>query len=85
MAVELTLVIPTFNESGNLRELVRRVDAALEGVDWEMIVVDDDSPDGTAAIAKEISDCEKCGLCRTRSRTVPGQGNPRPEIMFIGM
>ncbi len=29
LAVELTLVIPTFNESGNLRELFRRVDAAL--------------------------------------------------------
>ncbi|MCI4679890.1 glycosyltransferase family 2 protein [Rhodoblastus acidophilus] len=55
MAVELTLVIPTFNESGNLRELVRRVDAALVGVDWEMIVVDDDSPDGTASLAKQIA------------------------------
>ncbi|WP_298356351.1 glycosyltransferase family 2 protein [Rhodoblastus sp.] len=55
MAVELTLVIPTFNESGNLRELFRRVDAALSGVAWEMIVVDDDSPDGTAALAKEMA------------------------------
>ena len=55
MATELTLVIPTFNESGNLRELLRRVDAALTGVDWEMIVVDDNSPDGTSTLAKEIS------------------------------
>ena len=55
MATELTLVIPTFNESGNLRELLRRVDAALTGVDWEMIVVDDNSPDGTSVLAKEIS------------------------------
>jgi dolichol-phosphate mannosyltransferase len=55
LAAELTLVIPTFNERGNLRELIRRVDAALTGVDWEMIVVDDDSPDGTSALAKKIS------------------------------
>ena len=55
MATELTLVIPTFNESGNLRELLRRVDAALTGVDWEMIVVDDNSPDGTSVLAKEMS------------------------------
>jgi len=53
--VELTLVIPTFNESANLRELIRRVEAALAGVAWEMIVVDDNSPDGTARLAKEIA------------------------------
>jgi dolichol-phosphate mannosyltransferase len=55
LATELTLVIPTFNESGNLRELLKRVDVALTGVDWEMIVVDDNSPDGTSMLAKEIS------------------------------
>ncbi len=54
LAAEISLVVPTFNESDNLRELVRRVDAALAGVDWEMIVVDDNSPDGTAELAKEI-------------------------------
>ncbi|WP_244593089.1 glycosyltransferase [Rhodoblastus acidophilus] len=55
MAAELTLVIPTFNESANLRELIRRVDVALSGVAWEMIVVDDDSPDGTWTLAKQVS------------------------------
>ncbi|MBB4197494.1 dolichol-phosphate mannosyltransferase [Rhodoblastus sphagnicola] len=55
MPAELTLVIPTFNESANLRELVRRVDVALNGVDWEMIVVDDNSPDRTWALAKDFS------------------------------
>ncbi len=52
---ELTLVIPTFNESANLPELIRRVDRTLAGLAWEMIVVDDNSPDGTAALAKSIS------------------------------
>jgi uracil-DNA glycosylase len=44
----------------------------------------DDADPELVAIAKEIAGCEKCGLCKTRSRTVPGQGNPRPEIMFVG-
>ncbi len=51
----LTLVVPTFNEKLNLDELVRRVAAALEGIAWEMVIVDDNSPDGTAEFAKEIS------------------------------
>lgn len=37
-----------------------------------------------AAIAAEIGACTKCPLHTTRHRAVPGQGNPRPELMFIG-
>jgi len=55
VSAELSLVVPTFNESANLRELLRRVDAALKGVAWEMIVVDDNSPDGTWRLAKELA------------------------------
>jgi uracil-DNA glycosylase len=35
-------------------------------------------------IAGEISSCKKCVLHKTRTKTVPGQGNSHPEIMFIG-
>jgi dolichol-phosphate mannosyltransferase len=51
----LSIVVPTFNECGNLGELVRRVDRALPDTTWEMIVVDDDSPDGTAAAARAMA------------------------------
>src|SRR6267378_2056258 len=51
---ELSVVIPTFNERGNLGELIKRITAALEGIRWEVIVVDDDSPDGTAAEARAM-------------------------------
>ena len=51
---ELCVVIPTFNERGNLSELIKRIRSALEGVRWEVIVVDDDSPDGTAAEARAM-------------------------------
>jgi dolichol-phosphate mannosyltransferase len=52
--VELSVIVPTFNERGNLDELVRRVGAALPGVRWEMIIVDDDSPDRTADYARAL-------------------------------
>ncbi len=54
-ALLFTLVVPTFNERANLEELVRRVAAALAGLPWEMVIVDDDSPDGTAEAAKDIA------------------------------
>ncbi|MCV3766690.1 glycosyltransferase [Rhizobium sp. TRM95796] len=53
-AIELTVVIPSYCERENIAELFRRLDVALDGVAWEAVVVDDDSPDGTAEIAKSI-------------------------------
>lgn len=52
---ELSIVVPTFKERGNVAELVRRLDAALTGIAWEAIFVDDNSPDGTAAAIKDIA------------------------------
>jgi dolichol-phosphate mannosyltransferase len=51
---EITVVVPTFNESANVPLVVERVAAVLDGHAWEIIFVDDDSPDGTAAVAKEL-------------------------------
>jgi dolichol-phosphate mannosyltransferase len=52
---ELSVVVPTFNEAENIPEMVARVERALVGVDWELIIVDDDSPDGTAERARAIA------------------------------
>jgi len=52
---ELAVVLPTFNERKNLEPLVARLDEALRGIPWEAIVVDDNSPDGTADAAREIA------------------------------
>lgn len=52
---ELTLVIPTYNEYHNIRPIVASVDRVLKEGEWEIIFVDDDSPDGTAALIREIS------------------------------
>ena len=45
--------MPTFNEAGNIVPLVERLAAALRGVPHELLVMDDRSPDGTAALARE--------------------------------
>jgi dolichol-phosphate mannosyltransferase len=55
LPVELSVILPTFKERGNVAELVRRLGLALEGIGWEAIFVDDNSPDGTAETAKGIA------------------------------
>jgi dolichol-phosphate mannosyltransferase len=52
--IALSIIVPTFNEAGNIVELIRRIDATLEGANWEVLVVDDDSPDGTSSLVLEL-------------------------------
>ena len=52
--VELAVIIPTLNERENVPLLVARLNAALSGLSWEAIFVDDDSTDGTAERVREI-------------------------------
>jgi uracil-DNA glycosylase family 4 len=35
-------------------------------------------------IAAEVSVCSKCDLCKSRTKAVPGEGNPQASILFIG-
>jgi dolichol-phosphate mannosyltransferase len=53
--LRLSIVVPTFNEASNVNELLRRLEGALGVSGWEVIFVDDDSPDGTAAKVCEIA------------------------------
>lgn len=53
--LQLSIIVPTFNEVANIDEVVRRVADALEGTSWEMVFVDDDSPDGTARRVRELA------------------------------
>ena len=54
-AIELAVIVPCFNERHNVAILVGKLDDVLKGISWEVIFVDDDSPDGTASIAREIA------------------------------
>lgn len=52
---ELALVVPTLNERANVPVLVARLHAVLAGIAWEVVFVDDDSRDGTAAAVRDIA------------------------------
>jgi len=43
-----------------------------------------DAPDSLDKIAAQIATCRACGLCEARRNTVPGEGNPQPELLFVG-
>ena len=51
----LSVVVPTFNEVQNLGLLIERLADHLGEISWEAVVVDDDSPDGTARLAQGIA------------------------------
>lgn len=52
--VELAIIVPTFNERDNVARVVDQLDCALAGIAWEVMFVDDHSPDGTALEVREL-------------------------------
>lgn len=51
---EVSVVVPTYNEVGNIASIYESLAQALAGRAWELVVVDDDSPDGTANAVREL-------------------------------
>src|SRR5436853_2130915 len=56
----LSVIVPTFNERDNVTKLFHKLEATLAGIAWEVIFVDDNSPDGTSEVVR--------GLARQDSR-----------------
>jgi dolichol-phosphate mannosyltransferase len=52
---ELSVVVPTFNERDNVIALFRKLETALAGRAWEVIYVDDNSPDGTWDVVRALA------------------------------
>ena len=55
LTTELTIIVPTYNEYKNITLLVSALDKVLHDIAWEVIFVDDDSPDGTANLVRELA------------------------------
>jgi dolichol-phosphate mannosyltransferase len=53
--LQLSIVIPTFNERENVTTLLCKLEKTLAGVAWEVVFVDDNSPDGTCDVLRELS------------------------------
>jgi dolichol-phosphate mannosyltransferase len=51
----LSVVVPTFNERDNVAKLYRKLDATLTGVAWEVVFVDDNSPDRTWEVVRDLA------------------------------
>ena len=75
-ALDLSVIVPCYNEEGNLRELVERLSASLTlfGIGAEIILVDDQSSDGTRALIGELQ--ARCsavvGVFHDRNRGISG-------------
>jgi len=63
---ELCVVVPTFNERDNIDLLIERLDRALQGIQWEVVFVDDDSPDGTARHVRALGEHDRRTRCIRR-------------------
>ncbi len=64
--VQLSVIVPTFNEVDNVEEIIGRVRGIMKEVRWEIIFVDDDSPDGTAQKVKAIAQMDPQIRCIQR-------------------
>jgi dolichol-phosphate mannosyltransferase len=66
LPIELSIVVPTFNERDNVEELVERIEQVLTDRRWEIIFIDDDSPDGTADLVRKLAQSKPYVRCHQR-------------------
>ncbi len=95
MAYDLSIVLPTFNENANVGPIVDRLEQALPGVRYEVIFVDDDSPDGTADAVRRLSELHdnvrvlqrigRRGLASACIEGILGAASPSVAVMDADM
>ena len=85
----LSIVVPTYNEAGSIPLLAEGLHAALGGREWELIVVDDGSPDGTADIAAALAPripvrvVRRAGKAGLASAVVAGFDAARGDVLLV--
>jgi dolichol-phosphate mannosyltransferase len=63
---ELSVIVPTFNERDNVTVLYQRLEATLANVAWEVVFVDDNSPDGTWDVVRALAQRDSRVRCVRR-------------------
>jgi len=85
----LSLIAPTYNERENIPILAQRIHQTLNGYDYELIIVDDDSPDGTAEVAENLSHQYPLKVIRRKaerglaSAVIAGFNQAKGEILGV--
>ena len=85
----ISVIVPTYNEAGSLPPLVERLASAMAGHVWELVVVDDGSPDGTAEVANRLSATNpvwvvrRAGKAGLASAVIAGFKESRGDILVV--
>ena len=60
--MKASIILPTYNERDNILELIESIQSYVgsAGLDYEIVVVDDNSPDGTAAVVQDKFPADPC-------------------------
>jgi dolichol-phosphate mannosyltransferase len=92
-SLKFSIVIPTYNEAGGIAKLIETLDEVFRtnGLDGELIVVDDNSPDGTGAIVDALGEkypvrcLHRPGKMGLSSGVIDGWKFARPESEALGV
>jgi dolichol-phosphate mannosyltransferase len=85
----VSVVVPTYNEAGSVPKLAERLHTALGARDWELVIVDDGSPDGTADIAAALAPriptnvVRRAGKGGLASAVIAGFAAARGDILVV--
>lgn len=85
----ISIVVPTYNEAATIPHLASRLAAALADRSWELVVVDDGSPDGTADIAERLAPAipvrvvRRPGKLGLASAVVDGFAAARGDVLVV--
>lgn len=90
-AIDVSIVVPTYNELNNINELIKRIHQSCveRNLNEEIIIVDDNSPDGTANYARELSGSfpikvvQRKGKLGLSSAIMSGFGVAKSEIVGV--
>lgn len=90
--MRFSIVVPTYNEAGGIERLIEAVDAVFKSnnLDGELVVVDDNSPDGTGAIVDRLAGrypvrcLHRPGKMGLSSGVIDGWKFARPESEAVG-